>query len=86
MKDFKYNHGDEAQDIITGFKGVITGRADYITGCNQYVVIPVTPINTSFVDGQWFDEDRLEITKAKAKELKLGPKPGGPVRNAAPIK
>ncbi|EPN30018.1 hypothetical protein A245_46208, partial [Pseudomonas syringae pv. actinidiae ICMP 19096] len=32
--------GKKARDKISGFEGVITGRAQYLTGCDQYVLSP----------------------------------------------
>lgn len=55
------NLGDKVRDCITGFEGVVTGRAVYITGCAQFLVVP----QTRKPDGEpnearWFDVDRLE--------------------------
>ena len=36
---FKFNLGDEVKDQLTGFKGYIASRADYITGCNRYALL-----------------------------------------------
>lgn len=30
--------GQEVRDRLTGFSGVVTGRAEYITGCAQICV------------------------------------------------
>lgn len=52
--------GKEVQEKITGFRGILTGVASYITGCDQYYVQP--PLKDgSFVEGRWFDEGRLEV-------------------------
>lgn len=74
--------GLRAKDKVTGFEGVITGRAQYLTGCDQYVLVP------QHKDGQlqkseWFDEGRLEILgEGVSAESVAGPKPGGPQRDA----
>lgn len=70
MKDFKFELGIKVKDIITGFPGVIMGRADYLTGCNQYAVSP-TDLNK---EGkcrywEWFDENRLKVVPGKKIEL-----------------
>lgn len=49
--------GATAKEIITGFEGVVTGRASYITGCDQYLVSP----RGGDKDPKWFDEQRLEV-------------------------
>ena len=40
MSNFLINSGETVTDKITGFNGIITGQAAYITGCNQYLVQP----------------------------------------------
>lgn len=56
---FRFLHGSTLFDMITGFKGIVTGRADYITGCNQYLVQPQGLKDQSIVDPRWIDEQRL---------------------------
>lgn len=43
MNDFKFDNGSKAKSNITGFKGMITARADHLYGCNRYHLTP--PIN-----------------------------------------
>lgn len=47
------------RDKITGFQGVCTGYASYITGCDQASLLPTVKDNT-MKDGGWFDINRLE--------------------------
>lgn len=74
--------GRKARDKITGFEGVITGRAQYLTGCDQYVLVP------GIKDGQlqkseWFDEGRLVVLgDGFTAEDVAGPARGGPQRDA----
>lgn len=75
--------GQEAIDKITGFKGIITGKVEYISGCKQYILAPKVKENGEFVDSHWFDEDRLEVTGAK--EISLKSQTPGPDK-AAPCK
>ena len=63
---FKFTNGQFVKDRITGFCGVITGRVDYISGCQQYVVQPQSETPEKWHDGKWFDEDRLVVDAAKA--------------------
>lgn len=62
--------GLKAKDTITGFKGIITGFTTYITGCSQYLLTPKVKKDGSPIDGHWFDEDRIELTKGKQLVLK----------------
>lgn len=57
---FAYPLGFEATDRISGFCGIITGRADYISGCRQYCLQPFSR-NGKFEQAQWFDEERLHV-------------------------
>lgn len=77
--------GLTVQDRITGFKGVVTGRAQYVTGCEQALVQP--PIKADggdFVEGRWFDEDRLVVVDVAVLEDFGRTAPGGD--KPAPIK
>lgn len=61
--------GVEVEDRITGFKGRVTGRTDYITGCNSYLVQPRQKSDGTFVEGKWIDEHRLLVVDARALVL-----------------
>jgi hypothetical protein len=74
--------GKKARDKVTGFEGVITGRAQYLTGCDQYVVVPLVK-DGSFQRGEWFDEGRLEVIGEGISAADVaGTRPGGPQRDA----
>lgn len=64
---FLYQHGVYVEDRITGFKGVITARADYLTGCNQYFVKPPVDKEGKHVDGEWIDEHALKVDETKQR-------------------
>lgn len=53
--------GKEAKDKITGFKGIITGRCDYLYGCRQYELNPKLDKDGKKQSTEWFDEGRIEI-------------------------
>ena len=53
--------GSRAIDIITGFDGIVIGRAIYLTGCDQYLLNPKCKEGNSRVDGLWIDEQRLQV-------------------------
>lgn len=57
--DFKFPNGFVARDVVSGFVGTITGRADYIAGCRQYCLQPDAK-DGDFKGAQWFDEERLQ--------------------------
>lgn len=76
--------GQRVQDKITGFHGLVTGRAQYITGCNQLLVQPQLNDKGEFVEGRWIDEPRLTIIETKQLIVNTTPDKGGD--KAAPIK
>ena len=73
----KFELGDEVKEIVTGYKGIVMGITQYITGCTQYG-LQQRKLNKEgkMGDWLWLDEDRL---KATGKSLTLKQKPtGGP--------
>ena len=70
--------GQEAKDKITGFKGILTARHQYITGCDQYAITPDLDENGKLGDIFQFDEGRIEIIGPgiNKKEVQVKP-PGG---------
>lgn len=77
------NIGKEAKDKITGFKGIIIGRADYLFGCSQYGLSPKIDKEGKVGVVNWFDEGRVEIIGKgiDPKEVKAD-KNGGPNSDA----
>lgn len=68
--------GTKMRDIITGFTGVVTGRAEYISGCNQALVAPPMAADGALRDSQWFDEQRLAHVDDSLVVLDNGSTPG----------
>lgn len=56
--------GKTATDRITGFKGVVTGYCEYISGCNQALVVPPVKADGTSVYPGWFDVQRLAIDES----------------------
>jgi hypothetical protein len=63
--------GMEVQDKISGFRGTVTGRCEYITGCTQFLVQPKLKEDGSFVESRWIDEDRVEVLDAPRVVLSI---------------
>ncbi len=57
------NLGKEGRDKITGFKGIIIGKINYLFGCAQYGIAPQSFDHEKGTrpETQWFDEGRIEI-------------------------
>ena len=78
--------GVEAKDKVTGFKGTIIGKAEYLYGCIQYALKPKVDKEGKPVDSCWFDEGRIEIIgKGITAEEVAGEKDGGPNEDAPRI-
>ncbi len=75
--------GCRARDTITGFTGIVTGMAQYITGCDQVLLKPKVDEKGADVNGCWYDDGRLEYVDkgVKLKDVQ-GDKPGGPQSDA----
>jgi hypothetical protein len=67
---FLYSQGTYVESLVTGFKGVVTGRSDFLTGCNQYLVTPSVDKDGKYVDPMWHDEHALRVDETK-QQLKL---------------
>lgn len=70
-------------DQVTGFKGIVTGQVQYLTGCNQYLVVPRIDDKGAMRDGNWLDESRLVADFASGplrlyvpSEVQTGMNPG----------
>lgn len=71
--------GVKAKDKLTGFEGVVYGRAQYLTGCDQYILVPEIDKDGKVQDNHWFDEGRLQIIGSGLTEKEVeAPKRGGP--------
>jgi hypothetical protein len=62
--------GLKVRDQLTGFEGLVTGYAKYITGCDQFLVTPGVDEKGGMREGRWFDDQRLEVLEAPAVVLK----------------
>ncbi len=72
--------GVKARDTITGFVGIITGKAEYLTGCVQYVLSPPVDENGKIQGCEWFDDKRLQYVDSGI--LTATAATGGPQRDA----
>lgn len=61
---FKFQMGVTVRDLVSGFEGIITGRAEHITNCDTYGVTPPAQ-GGDFKKVEWFDEPRLELVSGK---------------------
>lgn len=65
----QHKMGSKVKDVISGFKGTVTGYVMYITGCNQYLIAPPVSKEGAFKECQWIDESRIAVTTGKSISL-----------------
>lgn len=53
--------GDKVKDTITGFKGKIVARCQYINGCDQCLVKPSVGDDGKMPVGEWIDDQQLKL-------------------------
>ena len=69
---FKVALGIHVKDALTGFNGHVTGRSQYMTGCNQYLVqAKCKKGKNEYPESAWLDENRLIRTKTKPITLTM---------------
>lgn len=71
-KTYTAQPGDEAKDLVTGFRGIITARTTWLHGCDRLSITP-NKLNGDGVPikDESFDEQRIEVIKrgkVKAKQ------------------
>ncbi|SHM05027.1 hypothetical protein SAMN05216428_11275 [Nitrosospira sp. Nsp11] len=74
--------GQQGRDKVTGYEGIIIGRAQYLMGCDQYSL--AAPVRDGKISpSEWFDEGRIEIIGPGISAVSVSTtKPGGPNRDA----
>lgn len=83
-KQYAGELGVTVEDRITGFRGIVTGHVNYLSGCNQGLVVPQATKDGS-INSQWFDDQRLRIDLSVAPIVLENEKTPGCDR-AAPIR
>lgn len=69
--------GCEVKDKITGYRGIVTGRVSYISGCDQALVAGKE--KNGDIKTAWFDVQRLERIGKKVIVLDNSKTPGADV-------
>ncbi len=75
--------GMEGRDKITGFEGILIGKIEYFTGCNQFGLLPKCDKDGKVQPSEWFDESRIEIIGMGVSLTRVADSenPGGPNRD-----
>ena len=70
-------NGWKVKDKITGFSGIVIGTVEYLTGCNQALVVPdKLDKDQKRQEGEWFDVQRLARVGKTQIKLDNGKTPG----------
>lgn len=78
--------GVKVKDKVTGFTGVVIGRAQYLYGCEWVQVAPQAIKDGRPVSPIWMDEQRFDVVNPPRKRVqkeRAYTKRGGP--NDAPM-
>lgn len=75
--------GKKVKDIVTDFEGIAIGHVQYLTGCDQILVVPKAQDGKA-AEGHWYDVNRIEITDANKLSLDTSENKGA--CDPAPIK
>lgn len=68
--------GTTQRDKITGFQGIVTGYCEYLSGCNQALLVPPVDEKGAARDSGWYDVQRLEQVGSEVIRLDNGATPG----------
>lgn len=89
--EFVFAHGDEVEDKVTGYKGIVIGLTSWLFGCKRITVQSQERKDHQPVSALVFDEGTLRLVRARVIEIdpvQVASNPGGPdedvSRNPAP--
>ena len=68
--------GDKVKDTVTGFKGTITARIEYLNGCLQYCVEPKVGKEGKVEKHYYVDEGQLELIEARSARARKASEKG----------
>ena len=77
--------GLEAKDKVTGFRGILVSKIEYLNGCIQYSIRPQkTNKDGKPFEGEWFDVQQIEILGPGISSITKN-NSGGPTTNAPTV-
>lgn len=77
----KVELGDEVECKITGFRGIVNGVSQWLTGCDRVSVQAPMTKDGKYGENYWIDEAVVKIIKkgkVKPNAVRDSVKPGGP--------
>jgi len=83
MTEFKFELGEKVRDKVSGFKGTIIQRTEFLNGCIQYGVQPQGLDKDGKIrDAMGIDEQSIELIEKKKSPFEFKKRNGGPYRLA----
>jgi len=61
MPKYSLKLGREVEDVITGFKGFVISKTEFITGCDRYEVQPRIDKDGMIPASENFDKEQLKV-------------------------
>ena len=74
---YEFNLGDEVKDKVTGYKGIVTCRAEWLYGCRRYTVQSKQMKDGKAIDSMHLDEMAIKLIKPAPRGAKIQ-QTGGP--------
>lgn len=82
--------GDLAEDMITGYKGIVVGITKHITGCDRFILQSQETKDGKIADAYNFDVSTCKLIRSGVvkpldktpEKIKTEIKPGGPPTKA----
>ncbi len=68
---------DQVEDTITGFRGTVVARAEYLNGCVRFGVQPRVIEEGKIPEWEWVDEQQLTVIE-KSEQPAPSAETGGP--------
>ena len=71
----------KVKDKITGFKGIVAGIAQTLSGWHIGVILPEVKKDKTLHDANWFHDERIEVVEKKPVRksgTETTSRPGGP--------
>ena len=56
---------DKVEDTITGYRGTVVAKAEYLNGCIRFGVQPTVTKEGELPDWQWMDEQHRNVIEKR---------------------
>ena len=70
MPEFAFSLNESVEDYVTGLKGIITARAEYIDRPNHYLIESMD--STERPIEAWFPEERINPVSSFGRSFQVG--------------